>query len=152
MAFTNSIFWLLLIKTRPASESILRNNDWPKLKLSKLLADNRLRIFVQNLPALEKTLSESVLLAGIVCRSNFSRSNREQSDKSFIGFHKCGITKFYVTWFLRKIAQSAVISRKTFTQRKQNFAFRSAKIAQNPNRNILHHIIKASIWYQKFKH
>ena len=43
---------------------------------------------------------------------------------------KSGIGQFCAKWLLRIIAQIAVFSRKTDAQRKKNFAFLSAKIAQ----------------------
>ena len=45
-------------------------------------------------------------------------------------FRKSGIGQFCAKWLLRMIAQIVVFSRKTDAQRKNNFAFRSAKIAQ----------------------
>ena len=47
-------------------ESSLRKYECPKVKLSRLLLDNRFLIFMQNLLALENTCTESVLLAGTV--------------------------------------------------------------------------------------
>ena len=45
-------------------------------------------------------------------------------------FRKSGIAQFCAKWLLRITAQIVVFSRKTDAQRKKNFAFRSAKIAQ----------------------
>ena len=45
-------------------------------------------------------------------------------------FRKSGIGQFCTKWLLRMIAQIIVFSRKTDAQRKKNFAFCSAKIAQ----------------------
>ena len=49
---------------------------------------------------------------------------------SLTELHACGIENFRGKRLLRLIAQNAVFSRKNVTRRKQNFAFRSAKIAQ----------------------
>ena len=46
-------------------------------------------------------------------------------------FRKSGIGQFCAKWLLRMIAQIVVFfSRKTDSQKKKNFAFRSAKIAK----------------------
>ena len=52
-------------------ESTFRKYACPKLKLSRLLLDNLFWIMVQNLPALENTRSELVLLARIDSKSSF---------------------------------------------------------------------------------
>ena len=53
-------------------ECSLFKKECPKLKLSKLLGDSRLLYLVQNRPAAENTLSESVDVAEIVSKSIFS--------------------------------------------------------------------------------
>ena len=53
-------------------ECSLLKKECPKLKLSKLLGDSRLLYLVQNRPAAENTLSESVDVAEIVSKSIFS--------------------------------------------------------------------------------
>ena len=47
-----------------------------------------------------------------------------------LSFAKAVKGQFCAKWLLRMIAQIVVFSRKTDAQRKKNFAFRSAKIAQ----------------------
>ena len=86
-------------------ESTFRKYACPKLKLSRLLLDNLFRILVQNLPALEEL------------------NSRKHTPSPIVWFlRNCGISQkgqFCAKWFVRMIAQ-----------RKKNFAFRSAKIAQ----------------------
>jgi len=114
-------------------ESTFRKYACPKLKLSRLLLDNLFRILVQNLPALEELNSKKHTPSPTVwflrnCGIAQNSSCRIAQNK--LEFRKSGIGQFCAKWLLRMIAQIVVFSRKTDAQRKKNFAFRSAKIAQ----------------------
>ena len=89
-------------------ESTFSKYACPKLKLSRLLLDNLFRILVQNLPALESTRSELVLLAGMDSKSSFKR--------------KTLVAELYKTWVSQK-GNRAILREMTFANDCVNCCF-----------------------------
>ena len=92
----------------------------PKLKLSRLLLDNLFRILEQNLPALEELNSKKHTPSPIVW---FLRNCGIEQNLSFAKTVKGNFARNDFCEWLRKLLFF-------FAQRKKNFAFCSAKIAQ----------------------
>ena len=113
-------------------ESTFRKYACPKLKLSRLLLDNLFRILVQNLSALEELNSRKHTPSPTVwflrnCGIAQNSSCRIAQNLSFSKTEKGNFARNDFCEWLRKLF---FFSRKTDAQRKKNFAFRSAKIAQ----------------------
>ena len=113
-------------------ESTFRKYACPKLKLSRLLLDNLFRILVQNLPALEELNSKKHTPSPTVwflrnCGIAQNSSCRIAQNLSFAKTVNGNFARNDFCEWLRKLL---FFSRKTDAQRKKNFAFRSAKIAQ----------------------
>ena len=118
-AWKPSCVWSFPFKSQPTKPDFLR----PDQKHFK---------FEKNRPKLVPSLWLDIQNLKKRTRLNWEFYNEiaELRNCAKLELRKSGIGKFCAKWLLRMIAQIAVFSRKTDAQRKKNFAFCSAKIAQ----------------------